>query len=138
MSYARKKVVFDTSALIPVCLHPNREPAHIFRQTITQHDVFSSPDAFNELLTVLSRDKFNAWQPLQQRLLWAKFFKESVVLIKPTEPVNACRDPKDNKFLELALAAKADFLVSSNIHLLEMHPFRQIAILSLPSFKENV
>jgi predicted nucleic acid-binding protein len=55
-----------------------------------------------------------------------------------TTAVTACRDPKDDKFLALALAAKADVLVSSDVNLLEMHPFREIPILRLADFKQHI
>jgi predicted nucleic acid-binding protein len=45
--------------------------------------------------------------------------------------VHECRDPKDDKYLELAVAGKADVIVSSDVgHLQVMHPWRGIAILS--------
>jgi predicted nucleic acid-binding protein len=59
-------------------------------------------------------------------------------LIEATTPVTECRDPKDNKFLELAISAKADVLVSSDVHLLEMHPFRGVKILQLVDFKQQI
>ena len=46
-----------------------------------------------------------------------------------TERVTDCRDPKDNKYLELALAAKADVIVSSDKDLLVLHPWRDIPVL---------
>lgn len=132
MNSARKRIVFDTSSLIPVCLHPDREPARSFRQAILYHDVFSSQETFKELVAVLSRPKFEAWRPLGQRLAWARLYQMAVTLVEITEKVQDCRDEKDNKFLELALAAKADILVSSDIHLLELHPYRDIEIIGLP------
>jgi predicted nucleic acid-binding protein len=39
--------------------------------------------------------------------------------------------------LELAVAAKANFIVSGDAHLLEMHPFREIQILQLSNFKQQ-
>jgi putative PIN family toxin of toxin-antitoxin system len=138
MSYARKRVVFDTSSLIPACLNPDREPAKIFRRAVLEHDVFCSADTFNELATVLAREKFNAWRPLEHRLMWVRLFRESVILIEVTTPVTECRDPKDNKFFELAISAKADVLVSSDVHLLEMHPFRGVQILQLADFKQQI
>jgi putative PIN family toxin of toxin-antitoxin system len=137
MSYARERVVFDTSSLIPACLNPEREPANIFRRALLAHDVFCSPATFSELVSVLTRDKFNAWRPLEQRLIWLGLFRESVSFLEPTTPVKACRDPKDDPFLELALAAKAKVLVSSDVHLLEMHPFDGIQILQLADFKQQ-
>jgi predicted nucleic acid-binding protein len=41
-----------------------------------------------------------------------------------------CRDAKDNKVLELALAAKASVIVASDADLLVLHPFRGIAIVT--------
>jgi putative PIN family toxin of toxin-antitoxin system len=138
MSFARKRIVFDTSSLVPACLYPEREPAQILRRALLQHDVFTSVDACNELATVLARDKFDAWRPREQRLLWVRLFRAAVMLVETRIPVAECRDPKDNKFLELALSAAADVLVSSDIHLLEMHPFRGVQILSLADFRRLV
>jgi len=45
------------------------------------------------------------------------------------EPVTDCRDPKDNKYLELALAAGASVIVSSDDDLLVLNPWRGIRIL---------
>ena len=138
MSYVHKRVVFDTSSLIPACLHPEREPAHIFRRAILEHDVFCSAATFHELASVLTREKFNAWRPLEHRLLWLRLFRDSVIFIETTTPVTECRDPKDKPFLELAIAAMADVLVSSDVHLLEMHPFHGVQILQLTDFKQQV
>ena len=70
-----------------------------------------------------------------QRLAWATLYKSAVTLVEVTERVLDCRDAKDNKFLELALAAKADILVSSDIHLLELNPYRNIPIVGLQELK---
>lgn len=138
MSFVRKKLVFDTSSLIPACLYPEREPAQIFRRALQEHDVFVSPSTFNELALVLAREKFNAWRPLEQRLLWVRHFLNAVIQIEPTVQILECRDPKDNQFLELAVSAEADILISSDVHLLEMHPFRRVQILQLAEFKQLV
>jgi uncharacterized protein len=51
--------------------------------------------------------------------------------VEPAETVLECSNPKDNKYLALAIAGKADAVVSSDArHLLSMHPWRGI---SLPS-----
>jgi len=138
MSFVRKKLVFDTSSLIPACLYPEREPAQIFRRALLEHDVFVSPSTFNELALVLAREKFNAWRPLEQRLLWVRHFLNAVIQIEPTVQILECRDPKDNQFLELAVSANADVLVSSDLHLLEMNPFRGVEIIRLTDFKNAI
>ena len=40
----------------------------------------------------------------------------------PTEAVAECRDAKDDKYLELALAARAEVIVSGDDDLLVLHP----------------
>ena len=59
-------------------------------------------------------------------------------VVEVIERVQDCRDAKDNKFLELALTAKADVLVSSDIHLLELNPYRAIGIVGLQELKRWV
>jgi len=49
-------------------------------------------------------------------------------LIDIVEKVTKCRDPKDNKFLELAINGSANFIVSGDQDLQVMHPFRDIPI----------
>ena len=51
------------------------------------------------------------------------------VTFAPVERVVDCRDAKDNKYLELALAAGADIIVSSDEDLLVLHPWRGVRIL---------
>lgn len=48
--------------------------------------------------------------------------------------IQACRDPKDNKFLELAVSGKATHIVSGDNDLLTLHPFHGIHILSPRAF----
>ena len=50
-------------------------------------------------------------------------------MFEPRDQVTDCRDPKDNKYLELALAAGAHFIVSSDDDLLVLDPWRGIRIL---------
>jgi len=138
MSFVRKKIVFDTSSLIPVCLHPDREPARIFRSAVLEHTLFSSLACLQEIHAVLSRPKFDAWRPAPERLAWASLYQSLVMIVEPRVVVTDCRDQKDNKFLELALAVDADYIISSDVHLLEMHPYHGIEIIRLQDFKEKL
>ena len=55
-------------------------------------------------------------------------------LVEVTAVVSVCRDPKDDKFLELALSGEATHIISSDYDLLSLHPFRGIAVLSPQDF----
>jgi putative PIN family toxin of toxin-antitoxin system len=50
-------------------------------------------------------------------------------LVTPQKKISAYRDPKDNKFLEAALAGEADCIVSGDADLLVLTPFEDIPIL---------
>ena len=50
-------------------------------------------------------------------------------VVTVTRKISSCRDPKDDKFLEAALAGHVDCVVSGNADLLVLTPFEEIAIL---------
>jgi putative PIN family toxin of toxin-antitoxin system len=52
-----------------------------------------------------------------------------VELVAITQRITLCRDPRDDKFLELALAGRADFLVTGDVDLLALDPFHGTRIL---------
>jgi uncharacterized protein len=54
--------------------------------------------------------------------------------VEITELITACRDAKDNKFLELAVSGGASHIVSGDGDLLALHPFRGIAVVTTQAF----
>jgi uncharacterized protein len=50
------------------------------------------------------------------------------------QTVRECRDPDDDKILELALNGRADVIITGDEDLLELHPWREIAILTPVSY----
>lgn len=140
MSYARKKIVIDTSSLIAACIYPDRLPAAIFKQAILKFQLVASPQTKNEIYSVLQRPKFNKWQPFDVRMAWVKLYFDAIDVYEPQVFFTDCTDPKDNMFLDIAVAANAAIIVCSDDHLLSLHPFKEhggsIEILTLRSFKE--
>jgi len=61
-------------------------------------------------------------------------FVERALFVEPTEEVRACRDAKDDKFLELAVSGSASCIISGDDDLLVLHPFRNIAIMTPAEF----
>jgi predicted nucleic acid-binding protein len=53
------------------------------------------------------------------------------------QTIQASRDPKDDKFLEVAINGSADFILSGNSDLLALHPFHEIPIYSPSQFLEK-
>lgn len=52
--------------------------------------------------------------------------------------IRACRDPNDDKFLEVAVNGEADLIVSSDQDLLALHPFMDVPILSPADYLKSV
>jgi putative PIN family toxin of toxin-antitoxin system len=48
--------------------------------------------------------------------------------------ITACRDPRDNKFLELAINGEAHCIITGDADLLALHPFRGVSILTPKAF----
>jgi len=63
-------------------------------------------------------------------------FQALATFIQILTPIRACRDPKDDKFLEVAVHGRADAIVTGDADLLALHPFRGIAILTPADYLE--
>jgi putative PIN family toxin of toxin-antitoxin system len=58
-------------------------------------------------------------------------------LVTITERIAACRDPTDDKFLELAVNGHADLIISGDADLLALNPFRGIPIVPPATFVQG-
>jgi predicted nucleic acid-binding protein len=59
-------------------------------------------------------------------------------LITINETIDICRDPKDNKFLELAISGNATHIITGDKDLLELHPFQDILIVTPSQFLDSI
>ena len=88
---------------------------------------------------VLDRGKFDRYLNRRERRAFvANFWRGAHLFViekaHTAEAALTCREPKDNKFLALALASEADAIVSSDEDLLVLHPWRGILILTPAEF----
>ncbi len=74
---------------------------------------------------VLQRPKFDRYVTIVARIITNSL---TTVVVDIAETIQVCRDPKDDKFLEIAVNGKADIIVTGDPDLLILHPFRDIAI----------
>ena len=68
---------------------------------------------------------------------WIRATLAAAELVKITETVAACRDPDDDKFIELAINGRADVIVSGDGDLLALNPFRNIPIVTPAAFLQG-
>ena len=64
-------------------------------------------------------------------------FKRLAFFGEISETITECRDPNDDKFLELAVSTNASCIVTGDKDLLVLHPFRGIPILNAADFFNN-
>src|SRR5690606_20551945 len=89
---------------------------------------------FDEFSTRIRRPKFFRYLREEDREDYIALIRSVSRLVEPAERIRECRDPQDNKFLELAVAGHADAIVTGDEDLLVMHPFRGIAIVAPAAF----
>lgn len=132
-----RRFVIDTNLLVSLCIRPGSLPEKMLRAVLEKGRLCFSGETRRELEQVLMRDKFDKYVSREQRLESLEMlFNNAFFLDTISEPVTLCRDPKDDKFLELAFEAKAECLITGDMDLLELHPFRNIPILTASQFLE--
>jgi uncharacterized protein len=86
-----------------------------------------------QLLAVLERPYFGPrLSPVYLRNVRRILANAELVTI--IERIAACRDPTDDKFLELAVNGRADVIVTGDVDLLVLDPFRDIPIIAPVAF----
>jgi hypothetical protein len=133
------QVIFDTSTLVGAALRTGSVPYLALARAFSSCVFCVSIESLEELAEVLKQDKFNIYRSLSLRLEFldvlrgnAQIFSVRKEHLEATQ--NACRDPQDNLFLALALAAEADQLISSDQDLLVLHPWKGVSILTPAEF----
>lgn len=128
------RAVFDTNVIVSAVLLPRSAPRQAFDRVQAQGRVLISVATGNELHEVLHRQRFDKYVEEAQRLRFLAALIREAELVTITEVVSECRDPKDNKFLEVALSGKATCIISGDSDLLVLHPFRGIPVVSPQTF----
>ena len=129
-----KIYVFDTNSLISAHLLPSSAIRRSLDKALEKGVLIHSKETFSEFVDAFTRPKFDKYISLDHRLKAISLLELRSQLIQVSLPVSACRDPKDDKFLALALAGKADCIITGDKDLLVLHPFQNIPILTSSDF----
>lgn len=97
-----------------------------------------SDEIVRELNEVLSHEKFERYAREEDRARFLQSLLQEAKLIEVVETIQACRDPKDDTYLEAAGSGGAEYIVSGDDDLLVLHPFRGIPILRQRSFLDRL
>jgi len=113
-----KVFVFDTNSLVSAHLLPSSTARKAFDLALVNGILVHSKETFTEFSEVFTRPKFDKYISLDERLAAISQMELMSQLIDVNVPVIACRDPKDDKFLALALAIDADCIITGDEDLL--------------------
>lgn len=117
------RVVLDTNAWISYAFFRNRETAVVrtIQRVISREIVFlASRETLEELYDVLIRPAWDKYISLAKHVAFFRQVAELAEVVEVTTELNESTDPKDNKFLSLALDGRANFLVTGDQDLLTL------------------
>ncbi|MGH7030131.1 MAG: putative toxin-antitoxin system toxin component, PIN family [Stellaceae bacterium] len=127
------RVVVDTNVFISAVLKERSLPSDAVHLAAERDLLLKSSTTEQELLITLARPRLAPLIP-ERFLGWLEEVLAAAELVPITQQIVVCRDPKDDKFLELSVNGHADLIVSGDADLLALNPFRSIPIITPAAF----
>ncbi len=127
------RVVVDTNIFVSAALKESSWPRVVVRWLDRFGGLLKSAATEHQAIEVLQRPYF-ASRLLPSYLDEVRRIFAKAELVKISERIAVCRDPTDDKFLELAVNGRADVVVTGDLDLLVLHPFRDIPIITPAAF----
>ncbi|MBI2299170.1 MAG: putative toxin-antitoxin system toxin component, PIN family [Armatimonadetes bacterium] len=132
-----QRYVFDTNALVSAALLARSVSRQAFELACDTGEVIVSAETIVELVDVLRRPKFDRYVPEVDRAGFVARLITEATAVEVRCRVRVCRDADDDKFLALAVSGAATCVVTGDKDLLDLHPFRGIAILTPRQFLDR-
>jgi len=108
------RFVFDTNAVVSAALLEESTSRRAFDHALDRGKLLLSSPTLIELYEVLHRERFRKYiQEDEARRFLAALLRQAE-WIEASIKIAACRDPKDNKFLELAVDGSASHIVTGD------------------------
>ena len=131
---SNKKYICDTNILLSSLLSSSTPPAQTV-DFIKEHGIFSFSQAtLSEFSEVLKRPKFDKFLSKEKRHNFINEITELSIIYEIHQKVDICRDPKDNKFLDIAIASYSDFLITGDDDLLVLEKIGNTSIITPRKF----
>jgi uncharacterized protein len=126
--------VVDTNVLVSRLLAPRGVAAQALDKALKTCVLLVSDATLDELSEVLARQRFEPYLSAQDRQRFFSLLAGVSSKLEINQRIQACRDPKDDKFLDVALSGQAKALITGDQDLLALHPFHGIPIWSPSQF----
>lgn len=130
------RFVIDTNVLVSALLTPKGHSRQVLTRVNRSGFVLQSGETFDEVEEVIYRSRFDKYVTDKERAHFLSDLAMKSIFVAHTEPVSACSDPDDDKFLALALSGATAFIVTGNTRDFPPSPFRGIPILRPAEFLE--
>jgi uncharacterized protein len=130
------KVVIDTNVVISAAISIEGNPARIFEMLLLEEiKNYTSEDILSEVREVFERDRLKQIINSSDSEFIIENFENFSERANPSiMHSNVKDDPADNKFLDCAVEAKVDYIISGDEHLLLLKEFKDIKIISPAAF----
>ncbi|MGD1699798.1 putative toxin-antitoxin system toxin component, PIN family [Dapis sp. BLCC M229] len=127
------RIIVDTNVLISAVLK-GKKPRAIIQLISDRYDMdwIVSQEILAEYREVLNRRKLKLTNEVRQE--WLDKIETIPKLIEVNFKVDFKRDPKDAKFIALAMAGEADFLITGDKDFSEMMELEKTVIISVSLF----
>ena len=132
------RFVFDTNVILGAAIRPGSAPMEAISRARSIGRLLVSDATLAELTEVLSRPRLDRYVELALRMSYLASLIADARVVEPWVMIRECRDPDDDKFLEVAVSGVATCLVTGDNDLLVLHPFRDIPILKPRAFLDAV
>lgn len=120
--------VVDTNVLVSRLLAPREVAVQALDKALQSGILLVSDSTLEELAEVLARPRFDPYLSQSERQQFFRYLSGVSRRVPITQRMQACRDPKDDKFLDVALCGEAQAIISGDKDLLALHPFHGIPI----------
>lgn len=129
-----RRWVVDTNVLLSRLLCPGGVAANAVDRALESGVLLVSEDTLTELVEVMDRPKFDRYLSRDDRRRFIELLGGVARLIPIARRVQACRDPRDDTFLDVAVNGEAAAILTGDRDLLELDPFHGVRILSPSAF----
>lgn len=128
------RVVIDTNVFISALLNPLGTPRKVIKIAVNQFTILQSEVTYQELVTRISKKKFDKYLEKDDRLNFLLSIKNKSLFVDISHETRVCSDLDDNKFLELAVSGMAQYIITGDNDLLILNTYEEIPIITPAEF----
>jgi putative PIN family toxin of toxin-antitoxin system len=132
------RLVLDTNVLVSSILSPASISAKILNWGEDNGVILYSTATLTEVLSVLGRSKFSKYIDHDDIDGLSIRIKTVWLFVEILNQVQLCRDPKDDKFIDLALNGEASHLITGDSDLLVLNPIQNTLVIKPRTFWDEI